>query len=177
MDENFVTAAGDGLVEIITENLLLEQVHVDCVDQTGFTALMRAAQYNQLQVIKLLLTSSCNFNKQNKEGWTALMWAAFRGNSDIVGKLFNYLLTRVLTYSLTHLLTYSSLTHSITDELLLSRLCDLNVQGKDGATALMWAAGCGHKKVVESLLANSSCDLNIQDNDGQTALIWASSNG
>ena len=52
----------------------------------------------------------------------------------------------------------------------------MNLQDKDGATALMWAAGTGHRKVVDILLTHS-CDLNRQDKDGQTALIWACSNG
>ena len=62
-------------------------VHVDCVDKFGFSALMRAVQNNRLEVIKLLINQSCAIDLPNKDGWTSLLWAAFKGYDDIVGKI------------------------------------------------------------------------------------------
>ena len=99
-NEKFIDAATNGLIDLMSEYLNKNQVHVDCVDKHGFTALMRAAQSNQLEASKLLLTHSCSVDLQNKEGWTALLWAAFKGYDDIVG-------TVLLTYFFIHLLTRS----------------------------------------------------------------------
>jgi ankyrin repeat protein len=53
-------------------------------------------------------------------------------------------------------------------------------QGKDGSTALMWAALKGHDKIVEMLLNDARVDKKSVDheaNNGQTALIWAALKG
>ena len=69
----------------MSEYLSKNQVRVDCVDKYGFTALMRATQSYQLEATKLLLAHSCSVNLQNNDGWTALLWAVFKGHDDIVG--------------------------------------------------------------------------------------------
>jgi len=49
---------------------------------------------------------------------------------------------------------------------------DANTKDHNGSTALMWATGSGHKKIIE-LLIDRGADVNTIDNNGDTALIWA----
>jgi ankyrin repeat protein len=53
---------------------------------------------------------------------------------------------------------------------------DVDVQNKSGVTALTWAAGLGHNKVVHELI-QAKADVNIADNESWTALMRAVNNG
>ena len=66
--------------------------------------------------------------------------------------------------------------HKAVCELLLARGCNVDMQSKDGSTALMCASQNGHKVVCE-LLITGGCNVDMQTNNGWTALIWASQNG
>ncbi|MCF3607069.1 ankyrin repeat domain-containing protein [Planktothrix agardhii 1033] len=59
-------------------------------------------------------------------------------------------------------------------QLLLDTGADIQAKTNFGLTALMGAAGSGHKPIVE-LLLNSGADLTRKDQNSWTALIWASS--
>lgn len=54
-----------------------------------------------------------------------------------------------------------------------------NVNAKDirGMTALMLAAGTGHKESVEILLQQKNIEINVQENRGFTALMGAAYSG
>jgi ankyrin repeat protein len=49
---------------------------------------------------------------------------------------------------------------------------DANAKGKDGKTALMWAAMWNRNPEVISLLLKNGADVNAKDDTGMTALIW-----
>jgi ankyrin repeat protein len=57
-------------------------------------------------------------------------------------------------------------------ELLIANGAMVNLQARDGRTALMCAAGNGDARAVKALL-KSGASVNIADNEGQTALIKA----
>ena len=45
--------------------------------------------YNRIDIVKLLLNASADLNKQNKDGYTALILAALKNNIEIVKLLLN----------------------------------------------------------------------------------------
>lgn len=61
-------------------------------------------------------------------------------------------------------------------EEFLEKGADINMQNKDGSTALMWAANEGFEEIVKLLLQKGAA-VNIQDNAGNTALMVAASKG
>ena len=61
-------------------------------------------------------------------------------------------------------------------EILLRGGAELDLQARDGGTALMWAASNGHERVVE-LLQQHGAEVNAQANDGVTALMLAARDG
>ena len=57
--------------------------------------------------------------------------------------------------------------------ILITHKCNPDIERRCGATALMYAAGNGHKEVVEILLSTKICNLDIQNTDGYTAFTLA----
>jgi len=54
---------------------------------------------------------------------------------------------------------------------------NVNLQTKNGDTALSMASSRGHKGIVKMLLAIPGINVNLQTKNGETALMWASSSG
>ena len=61
-------------------------------------------------------------------------------------------------------------------EQLLKEHADVNIQNKEGVTALIVASQNGHTQVVEQLLKEHA-DINIQTKESVTALMKASEKG
>jgi len=53
---------------------------------------------------------------------------------------------------------------------------DVDAQGQDGTTPLMWAAACGNESVAYFLL-QKGCKLELRDAAGRTALMHAVTKG
>lgn len=110
----------------------------------GTTALMLAANKGNLEACRILLPIEGRM--QNKEGRTALMFAAWNGYADCVKLLKD---------------TEIRMTTSATYEL------------GEGFTALMAAATNGHEACVRLLLKD---EIDIVQSDKKTALYWANDN-
>ncbi|KAI9264651.1 hypothetical protein EDC94DRAFT_517486 [Helicostylum pulchrum] len=81
--------------DLETMQQMLEGVHdvdINCTDdkKTGMTSLMYASYFGHLQCLDLLLSHpSIKINQQDKNGWTALMWAINSYETEIVQKLLS----------------------------------------------------------------------------------------
>ncbi len=60
--------------------------------------------------------------------------------------------------------------------LLLKGGANRNVRGRDGRTALMWAAISGHLEITQALLQGSA-DVHAKDQMGRTARVYAKERG
>ena len=56
-------------------------------------------------------------------------------------------------------------------KVLVENKADLNIQDKDGSTALMWACKWDNVKIVKILIDNGA-NLDLLSEDGWTALMW-----
>merc|ERR1711933_14188 len=56
---------------------------LDAKDDEGVTALMKACEQGEGDVVQLLLTEGASLDLKDDEGWQALMWAALAGHLDI----------------------------------------------------------------------------------------------
>ena len=64
---------------------------VDITDgEYGWTALIIAAFWNRIDVVRCLLDKGANVNKQDSEGWTALHSASYRNNTDVMRMLLQH---------------------------------------------------------------------------------------
>ncbi len=122
-------------------------VEIDEIGAQGYTALMAAAYYGHLSVVKILLAAGADPNLLSDDdglgnGMTALMMVAssfFATNRQAIAKI------------------------------LIAGGADVNQQGAGGKTAIMYAAltGAGDRDCVETLIA-AGANLDLRDDRGHT---------
>ena len=159
------------------------------------------AYKNTITTSILLLTKIIDnnlniINVQNKDGKTALMLATdekfyqdpFNNIAEMLLEFVKMLLKNGADITLIDNDGNNALMHSISNGapvkiimLLLLNIIDnkmniINVQNKDGNTALMLAVNIGWNDIMEMLLDNGA-DINITDKDGNTALMLATYKG
>ena len=109
------------------------------------TAIMKAVEVGQIDVVNFLLTTDTDANIKNNKGDSCLTIAARVGDYD----MFSLLL--------------SSLKPTI----------DVNEPNKKGVTYLMEACRAGNDDIITMLLECDGIDTNSQDVDGWTAIMHA----
>lgn len=139
------------------------------------SALMVAAKHGSYAVARLLLTVA-NLSVTDKDGRTALSWAAAEGHEPIV----DLLLSKEADMSVEKFDQERPV--SLATEKEHARVTELegvdpNVKDSGGKTPLSLAAENGHKRVVELLLAKEGVDPNCQDFQLQTPLSLAAEKG
>ncbi|XP_051898216.1 KN motif and ankyrin repeat domain-containing protein 2-like isoform X2 [Pristis pectinata] len=163
---------------------LLELI-VNMADGNGNTALHYTVSHSNFPIVKLLLdTGTCNLDKQNKAGYTAIMLAslaALQSDTDMqtVMQLFRLGNVNAKASQAGQTALMLAVSHGRTEmvKALLACGADVSIQDDDGSTALMCACEHGHTEIVRLLLAVPGCDITLTDNDGSTALSIAVETG
>ncbi|KAN0087166.1 Ankyrin repeat-containing domain protein, partial [Elaphomyces granulatus] len=143
----------------------------------GTTALIVAASYGSLEIVKLLLEKDININAVAsglRPPVSVLSAAAKSGHGKIVELLLNH---RGLDQK--HLgMGLIAATEAGRTEIIrqiLQANSDVAELSGSTCTALLIAARRGHKKAVEELLIDTRVDVNAGDACGNTALHYATS--
>ena len=138
-----------------------------------------AALEGDLGKVKSALESGVKVNSTDKDGRTALMYAAYDGRTEII----NLLLSKGAGVNLqdnagrTALMMASSGPFPSAVSILLDNFADPNLADRvDHFTALMYAAAEGQLEVVKILLPRGA-DPSLKDKDGDTAASFAAKNG
>jgi len=144
------------IVTFLIENYLDCDIHIKDA-HGGYNALMKAARFNHLDIVEMLLIGGADVCTTNDHGNTALHMSASKGYIDVV-----------------RLLIRERSGRSGTDDEDLDReeidLQFIDAQNKFGNTALMCASERNHKRVVEYLITKQA-DINVKDQtNGNTAL-------
>jgi ankyrin repeat protein len=152
-------------------------VNATCDDNNN-TLLM---QTNDPDIIDLLLTQGANINARNKEGLTAIVKAAMRGDIKIVEYLYqkgaslkeldnkgNNIIINVLKTKPQNALTLI--------EWLVKNGAIINAQNNNGLTALMVASHQGNLPIVK-LLASNGASQDLKAKNGLTAIQFAQNVG
>ena len=107
-------------------------------------------------------------NNVDKQGMTALMWAARRGHEAVV----RLLLELGADKQERALIVAAESGHKAIVQLLLEKIANINAKDLDGETSLMKAAKREHEALIQ-LLLKQGADATIRDRDGETALMKA----
>ena len=144
--------------KILKKYDMLDEVKKDCIfgandytdvnfrDKYGYTSLINASEDGDEKIIEILLEAGSDINIKNDRKNTALILACNMG----------------------HIRTVKMLLAPPESSKMMG--ADVNIQGEDGDTALLSAAG---RKDIVGLLLEFGADINIQDKNNDTALLLA----
>jgi hypothetical protein len=143
--------------------------------------LVIASANGHKEIVAFLLEKGIDVNQQDKDGFTALMEASWKGHKEIVQMLMQdkrIEINKQDKNGWTALIMASENGHKeIVQMLLEDERIEINQQNEVGKTALMRASQNGHTEIVEMLLQDERIEINQQDKYGETALILASQKG
>ena len=146
---------------------------------------MKAAEKGDARLMQALLDNGADMTLQDRQGQTALMHAAAKGNTEAVQALLGHSgLGRTAREELVELKDQAGKTaaqHAEDNDhkelmVFLKEYVALNVPDQEGQTSLMKAALQGDVKLVQSLLTKGA-DPTMKDKVGCTALMHAAARG
>jgi ankyrin repeat protein len=132
-------AASEGKIAALRFFLERRQ-DMNCQDGNGCSPVIVAAQHNMADSVAFLARNGADLTVRDGNGDTALHWAAYTGQLEVLG---------LLCYLMPH---------------------DLNSEDNYGQTPLHLAALKGHTQAVEYLLVDRGADAHRKDRNGLTAL-------
>jgi ankyrin repeat protein len=141
---------------------------------------VEAALYGKVATIETALKQGYNSDERDPENRTALMYAAFNGQAEIVKKLIAAgadvnLQDNTGTSALMFAASAPGGTETV--QLLLDAGAKINmIDSNEHFTALMWAAAEGQAENVKLLLKHKA-DTTLTDTDGDTAESFAAQKG
>ena len=141
--------------------------------------LVDAARHQDTVMLQLLLNADANPDSRQADGATALHWAVYHANVDIVASLIeadaNVNAVNRLGASPLYLAAKNGNANLI--ELLLEADANPNIAMPMGETPIMTAARSGTAQGVQ-LLVEAGADVNVAEQSrAQTALMWATAQG
>ena len=137
--------------------------------------LVDAVKENNASTIESLLQQGADPNAAQGDGATALHWAAYRDDRQLVDRLISAgaNVNAANDLHITPVALASANGNATIVRSLLQAGADPNVSGETGVTPLMEAARVGSAEAVATLL-EFAADVNAHTNDRQqTALMWA----
>ena len=153
------------------ESLSQSGTDLNAEDMTALMGL--AVSKGNAEIVKWLIQTGADVNRQLKSGGTVLMHAVGGNHVEIVDQLIQAGadVNAKDKNGLTALLLSIKKDTRIVD-MLIRAGADVNEKNKDGSTALKLAALFGQTEVVK-LLIQAGADVNAKDNRGVTALLFA----
>ena len=187
LEENkqlFFQSCKDGSLATVQQLLTHSDLraHLDSLtDDGGNTALIVASENGHKGIVKLLLECGVNVDKRTPNGWTALMKASERGDSNL--EVIDLLLRHGAQADLQNNEGDSALIVATQNrqtvlviKLVRDHRANVDLKNKKGWTALMKASQVGCVEMVE-LLLNHGAQVDQQNSNGETTLMIASQNG
>lgn len=159
--------------------LLQNRADVNTAQPDGSTALVLAADRNDLDMADLLIRAKANVNAANEYGATALSVACASGNVAMIELLLDAKAdpNAALLSGETPLMTAVDKGNIDAARALLQHGADVNVkESRGGQTALMWAVANKHPEIVK-LLVEHGADVRARSNGNFTPLLFAAQQG
>ena len=187
-NNGIILAASVGCLESTRYYLHQAPELINSTDSAGNTALILAAEFGHIAIVKLLLEQPDAVAKINharvSDGATALILAAHNGHTAIVELLVEKLTAVEINYTdyddNTALILAASEGYTEIVASLITKLtaAEINQPGANDLTALMLATMRGHTKVVEALLTKlTATEVSYTTPAGNTALKLAKQYG
>ena len=150
----------------IVHELISAGARVDESNNQGRTALMKAAEYNQVHTVVLLLDSGCSISKADRKGNTALHVAAQRGFYEVA----EVLLRHAAPQHLRNINEKTALELCSGSQATVARLHRVFSESR---FPLHYCVQHGSVRLLGSHLDGGVQPIEAQDHDGRTALLHA----
>ncbi len=163
------------------ELLLKQGSDINMIQRHSKTPIMIAAENGDLEMVKFLAERKADINRISRDNHSALFEAIGSNIYDTV-KLLLELKARVrirdrnLETPMMHLSKMDATPDIRIARLLLKENAQINMKNRQGKTALMFAAGKGHREVVE-LLVEKGENINTRDRKRKSAVDYAALSG
>ncbi|XP_019860234.1 PREDICTED: serine/threonine-protein phosphatase 6 regulatory ankyrin repeat subunit B-like [Amphimedon queenslandica] len=148
----------------------------------GRTPFLIAVYFNQLEVIKYLISKKCNLSATDVIGYEAVHISVWRGHLNVLKYLIdnNYCNPNATDHQ-----DHTPLHFAVANELfeILEYLIEIkpslliNAQDKDGNTPLHFACMRGQQKMVSLITSSTDINILITNKKGQTPLHLAAASG
>lgn len=160
---------------LLTENTfnLNELVVTDNTMNSDMLVLQYAAEYSNVDIVKLLIDHGADPLQTNIHGQDAMGSAIIGNNIEIVQYFLDnhfdasYVNVDDNVFQRTPLMYAAGHERPEITQLLINSGADLNAQDQMGQTALMWAASYNHVETARVLLENGA-DITLVDGSGLT---------
>lgn len=147
----------------------------DAQAASGEARLAEAVKRKDAKAVQMLLDQRADANERLGDGATALHWAAYWGDAELVDRLIRAgaKVEVVNDLGVTPLLLASANEDPAVVKRLLAAEADPNAAGKLGQTPLMAAARAGRGEIAAALVARGANVNARESTHDQTALMWA----
>ena len=161
-------------IGLVLANLLVLTVAQTSAQETD-VRLIDAVKRQDPAAVRVLLDASVDVNASQMDGATALHWAAYLDDVDILRLLVDAGADPGVgnTHRVVPLSLACGNANAIAVELLLAAGADANAAVTTGETPLMSCARTGNVAAVTALLAHGAQANATESEDDQTALMWA----
>ena len=173
LTDDFRLAVMKGNMELFHSFLSQKGIDLDMPLRSGWTALMYACNYGNVEAVKLLLEKGADPNAP-VDMFTPLMAACSCSsvrieNSDIVELLVNKgsVINDSDRYHMTSLMYAAREGKLKIVQFLVKHNLQMNAQDNRGFSALTWAASRGHMKICK-VLVDAGANPDLQTTDGST---------
>lgn len=181
-DYNLLTQNRSNILKKII-SLIIFGADTNIINKNGQDSLIYTSSIidkkDNKEFIKILLDYGLDITRKDNSGYTALMYAVYNKNIEVIRVLLKKLIDNASVINSRNSSGETALMIAIDEdcnEAIIKLLLDsnpmLDIQEQEGYTALMKAIFRGKKEIVK-LLVDAQCDLNAQSKDGRTALMWA----
>ena len=174
-DEKSFFAAAQARDQLALNAFFDAGINANAQNSDGRTVLISAAARGELDIVNLLLSRGVDVNVKDNRGYTALAHALEARYPEVEEALLKRpeldpnvggLLGRPI------LLAYVWRDNQKATERLLALGANVNLQDKDGDTALHGAAETGNVEIIRMLL-DKGANPNAKNQQGGTPLMWA----
>jgi ankyrin repeat protein len=149
------------------------------VDAATAATLASAARNGDLGEVRELLAAGSAVNEAEPDGSTAVLWAAYQSDTEMLAALVDAGadVNAANSMGVSPLLQAARTGDTNVIRVLLEAGADPELAVRDGETPLMAAARTGTVSAVSLLLEHGSDPNAAESYQGQTALMWAASEG
>ena len=163
-DNALIKAINDGDVKKV-KSLIKSGFDVSKKSEYGQTALMAAAYYGNVEIIRLLIAAGADLEICDDNGDNAFMCTFYDSEKKAAVEYFlslNVDINKINNYHLTPLILAAFNNHCQSIELLISNGAEIELKGKDGASALIHAV---NNKNFEATIKLILLGANIETRD------------